>query len=469
MIKRGLVKEHRATLGLFLRVLDFALIPLCGLAAYALYPGNWPLPWRYENAVLFALLLALIIFPAARVFETWRGESIFRELARLGLAWALVIAGTLSVIFLQKAGEEYSRLWMATWAGTTFIAIAVTHVALRLVLIALRKRRYNNRSVVLVGAGEHGANVAGHLKSSPWAGLTPIAFVDDDAELLGHSIEGVPVVGNLDALFDLFSTERFDEVWLTLPLSAQDRLDNLLLELRKLPVAVRFVPDIFGFRLLNHALIDFSGMPVVDLSVSPMQGLNRFLKRAEDLILGSIFLVLLAPLGLLIAIAVKLTSDGPVLFRQYRHGWDGRKIKVYKFRTMYQHHEAKGTVTQATREDSRITPLGRFLRRTSLDELPQFYNVLQGRMSIVGPRPHACEHTREYSAQIDDYMQRLRVKPGITGWAQAHGLRGETDSLDKMRRRVEYDLYYIENWSLWLDLRIIAMTIVRVAAGTNAY
>jgi putative colanic acid biosynthesis UDP-glucose lipid carrier transferase len=200
-----------------------------------------------------------------------------------------------------------------------------------------------------------------------------------------------------------------------------------------------------------------------------MVGINRVIKALEDRILGFTILVLVSPLIVAITIAIKLTSKGPVFFKQMRHGWDGKPIKVYKFRTMMEHVAEDGRVVQASRKDSRVTKFGAFLRRTSLDELPQFWNVLQGRMSIVGPRPHALQHNEEYKDQIDLYMLRHKVKPGITGWAQIHGWRGETDTLDKMKKRVEYDLYYIENWSLWLDIKIIFLTLFSGFIHKNAY
>ncbi len=232
---------------------------------------------------------------------------------------------------------------------------------------------------------------------------------------------------------------------------------------------IRFVPDIFGFSLMNHSMTEVAGIPVINLSASPMEGWNRVIKEIEDRLLALLILIAISPIMLAIAIGVKLSSPGPCLFRQLRHGWDGRSIEVWKFRTMTLHSEERGSVTQATRIDNRVTKFGAFLRRTSLDELPQFMNVLQGRMSIVGPRPHAIEHNEQYKEVIDKYMLRHKVKPGITGWAQINGHRGETDTVEKMEKRVEYDLYYIENWSLWFDLKIIFLTFFKGFVHKNAY
>jgi putative colanic acid biosynthesis UDP-glucose lipid carrier transferase len=246
-------------------------------------------------------------------------------------------------------------------------------------------------------------------------------------------------------------------------------IKEVLHRLRHSTITIRFVPGIFEYRLLNHAVNEIAGLPVIDLNATPMVGLNRLIKALEDRLLGFVILLLVSPLILVITVAIKLTSKGPVFFKQMRHGWDGKPIKVYKFRTMVEHEVVNGRIVQASRRDDRVTKIGIFLRRTSLDELPQFWNVLQGRMSIVGPRPHALQHNEQYKDQIDLYMLRHKVKPGITGWAQIHGWRGETDTLDKMKKRVEYDLYYIENWSLWLDIKIIFLTLFSGFIHKNAY
>jgi putative colanic acid biosynthesis UDP-glucose lipid carrier transferase len=323
--------------------------------------------------------------------------------------------------------------------------------------------------VAVVGAGSLGQSVVQHLHDSPWTGFLLAGFYDDNPALHGRVIEGERVEGSPDDLIALAKAGNVDEVWLTLPLRAEERVKEIMTRLRNTTVNVRFVPNIFGFSLLNHSMGEVAGVPVLNLNTSPMLGVNRWVKAFEDRILAALILILTSPLMLVIALAVKLSSPGPVLFRQRRHGWDGKPIKIYKFRTMVVHTEPEGCVVQCQRYDMRLTPVGAFLRRTSLDELPQFINVLQGRMSIVGPRPHAVEHNEQYKELIDDYMQRHKVKPGITGWAQVNGWRGETDTLDKMKKRVEYDLQYISNWSLWLDLKIIFLTLVKGFIHKNAY
>jgi putative colanic acid biosynthesis UDP-glucose lipid carrier transferase len=245
---------------------------------------------------------------------------------------------------------------------------------------------------------------------------------------------------------------------------------EVLSELRHSTSFIRFVPNIFQLKLLfGQNLPSVAGVPVLDINTSPMSGFNVVLKRIEDFVLALFIILLVSPIMLLITIAIRLESKGPAIFKQERHGWDGCVIKVYKFRSMHMHREADGQMTQATKGDARITKVGQFLRRTSLDELPQFFNVLQGRMSVVGPRPHAVVMNEYYKDKVAYYFQRHKVKPGITGLAQVNGLRGETDTLDKMERRIELDLDYIQRWSVWLDLKIVFLTIFRGFVGKNAY
>jgi putative colanic acid biosynthesis UDP-glucose lipid carrier transferase len=258
------------------------------------------------------------------------------------------------------------------------------------------------------------------------------------------------------------------EVYITLPLGSQPRIVELLEQVQGTTASVFFVPDVFGISIIQGRLQDMNGIPVVGLCETPFTGINQLVKRVSDIVLATLILLLITPVLLVVALLVKFSSPGPVIFRQRRNGLDGEEIIVYKFRSM--RSEDNGPVVpQATKADPRVTPIGAFLRRTSLDELPQFINVLQGRMSIVGPRPHAVAHNELYRQLIKAYMVRHKVKPGITGWAQIHGHRGETDTIEKMQARVEYDLEYLRNWSLGLDLQIIARTVKLVFIDRNAY
>ena len=472
MYKHGLLKEFFPLFSFFMRLYDLLMVVLGAVSAHYYRFGNITIHSRYETAVILGVLLAALILPAFKIYDSWRGKGLFRQLWVISLAW--ISTGFLLAIiaFSVKSGAEYSRIWAGHWLLHTWLLLIVSRILIRLLFSFLRKHGRNRKQIIIVGAGSLGKRTYTQLTEADWVGYDLVAFWDDrknrSQEIVGGT--GIPVISIEEGVNLLMSGQRLlDEVWIALPLRAEKRMHEILNLLRHSTVTVRLVPDIFGFRLLNHSVTEIAGIPVLDISASPITGTNRLIKGLEDRILGLIFFALFIPLALIISIGIKLTSPGPILFKQMRYGWDGKPIKVYKFRTMIVHKESNGQVTQACKDDSRITKFGAFLRCTSLDELPQFYNVLQGRMSIVGPRPHAVAHNELYKDQIDDYMQRHRVKPGITGWAQINGWRGETDTLDKMKRRVEYDLFYIENWSLWFDLKIIFLTLFKGFVGKNVY
>ena len=458
-------------LSALLRLADFVSIGAGGVLAYLwrFGIGGFPIPATYTEGMIIAVLLGVIIFPWVGAYEQWRGRGLLAVIGRSLAGWVVVLLVLVVLAAVMKETEAYSRLWFVAWGGITALLLSLGRLAGTALLKRLRRKGWNHRRVLIAGAGILGRRVACRLRVNPGLGLDVVGYVDDDPALEGKRFRGATVRGSLEDAECLVEDLDVDELWVTLPMRADARIRELLHSLRYRIVAVRMIPDIFVFRLLNQGVSEVAGFPVIDLSASPMVGMNRVVKAIEDYVLAGMILVLGSPIALLIAVGVKLSSPGPIISRQYRHGWDGRRIKIYKFRTMYEHREGEGVVTQARRDDSRVTPFGRFLRRSSLDELPQFYNVLQGRMSIVGPRPHAIEHNNRYRELIDSYMLRHHVKPGITGWAQVHGLRGETDTLDKMQKRIDFDLYYIENWSLWLDLKIIAMTAVVGFRQRQAY
>jgi putative colanic acid biosynthesis UDP-glucose lipid carrier transferase len=325
------------------------------------------------------------------------------------------------------------------------------------------------RRAVIVGVTEPGRKLAAEFAARDLLGVKVIGFFDDR---IGHRLGDIPDAGIKGRLADLpafVKGNRVDAIYIALPMASQPRILKLLDELRDTTSSIYFVPDIFLYDLIQARMDDVNGIPVVAVCESPFYGVNGLVKRLEDVVLSALILLLISPLLVAIAIGVKLSSPGPVIFRQRRYGLDGEDIVVYKFRSM-RVMEDGGYVPQARKEDPRVTPFGAFLRRTSLDELPQFFNVLQGRMSIVGPRPHAVAHNETYRKLIKGYMVRHKVKPGITGLAQVSGARGETDTLEKMQARIEYDLAYLRNWSLRLDLQIIARTALVVLRGDkNAY
>ncbi|AQX58909.1 UDP-glucose:undecaprenyl-phosphate glucose-1-phosphate transferase [Pseudomonas syringae pv. actinidiae] len=356
------------------------------------------------------------------------------------------------------------------WFALVLAVLCGYRLLIRLTLHTLRRHGFNTRRVAIVGTGQVGERLARSISLAPWMGLNLLGFYDSHPQQMNQDGKRrrLPVLGDLHQLIEDAREGRIDKVYITLAFSADAQLSELITGLSDTTASVYLIPDVFMFDLLHARSESINGLASISIFDSPMDGAWSLAKRAEDILLSSLILLLIAVPLLLIAAAIKLTSPGPVLFRQRRYGLDGRSIMVWKFRSMIVQDTAEG-VRQATRNDIRVTPLGAFLRRTSLDELPQFFNVLHGEMSIVGPRPHAVAHNEQYRKQVSGYMLRHKVKPGITGWAQINGWRGETDTLDKMRMRVEFDLEYIEHWSIWLDLKIILLTLLKGFVNKNAF
>ncbi len=454
---------------------DLFAAGFAGLVAHQILLTGQAIATPVKLAMVVGLLLTRLIFSKAGLYDSWRGRSLFEQTGRLLIGWLGVITSLIIIAFLLGVSEHFSRAWLLLWLIMGWLLIGLARSGAALVLRFVRSRGWNHKRIAVVGGGDWSRTIVRRLNNAAWLGLDVVTILDDNRDRHGDLIDGVKIRGGFELLPTLIGEGGVDEVWICLPISSgragkESRLDRVLDLLKHSTVTHRLVPNLAEMRLLNHPMTQIMDLPVVNLSVSPMRmGFNRVLKGLEDRLLALLIVVLGSPVFLAIAIAVKLSSPGPVLFRQRRHGWDGKPITIYKFRTMVIHQEEDGRVTQARKGDARVTRVGAFLRRTSLDELPQFINVLQGRMSVVGPRPHAIEHNHYYMDQIDSYMQRHKVKPGITGWAQVNGLRGATDTLEKMRRRVEYDLYYIDNWSIWLDVKIILLTLVRGFTHPNAY
>lgn len=457
--KNGFTERYPAQLTV--PIFDAMSLLIGAVLAHALRFGHVDLHDRYWLAIIIITLLVTFINSSIGAYERWRITRIYTLLARQFLVWLAVAIVVTSVIYFTQSAERYSRLWVAMALLVSFILSACVRVSIQLLLRRARLQGRSLRSIFMVGPGQNIKSVGHGMRKTPEE---------------GYHIAGVQRLRSKDVNGDLLSdlsrrvTESgAQEVWICVPLEMGSVVRAVFYALRHHTAEVRFIPEFRDMQLLNHRMSEVAGQYAFDLSVTPMNGVAQMLKRLEDLLIGSLLSVIIIPVCLVIACAIKLTSPGPVLFKQYRTGVNSKNFKVYKFRSMKVHQEKADQVTQATKGDNRITPIGAFLRRTSLDELPQFYNVLQGRMSIVGPRPHALAHNEYYKEQVESYMKRHKVKPGITGWAQVNGLRGETDTLEKMERRVEHDLWYINNWSLWLDLRIIFLTIFKGFINKNAY
>ena len=390
--------------------------------------------------------------------------------AALGIAlkWTLLVG--LIWIFLNATGyiTHYSTRTLFVWAlGTPLLQIGA-HFLLRRTAPRVLALDGGLRPAVIVGMNEQGIALARRARSTPYARVQLRGFFDDRGDARLDFSHGLPLLGRLSDLPRYVKTHGIQSIYLSLPMASQPRILALLDELRDTTASIYFVPDLFVTDLIQSRASSIGDVPVVAVCETPFIGINGLLKRLIDIVISVTALLLCLPLMLLIAVIIRLISPGPVIFRQHRYGLDGVEIVVYKFRTMTVCEDGD-VIPQATQGDARVTRLGRWLRRTSLDELPQFINVLQGRMSVVGPRPHAVAHNEVYRKLIKGYMIRHKVKPGITGWAQVNGLRGETENLDKMRTRIEYDLDYLRNWSLALDFLIIARTVGLVIKDGCAY
>lgn len=464
-----LIERHSPELDYLVRGLDILIIFLGGTIAAMLRFSMVPEQLApVHQVVLYACcLMAIVILPQFDLYSSWRGRSLALMASNALLAMLVIIGTGIVLSFLLRQIDDLSRLWIILWYLLSVGGLLGSRALLYAGLSGLRELGFNHKRVIIIGYGATGREMHRRARQQHWTGYT-VRAVHDTNQTDSPGL-GIELLRDLQQLPQAILRHQAHEVWITLPLSESARLQQLQYLLRNSLVDIRWVPDTAAMSILSQRTVEFLGMPVVELNRPASTGLRGLAKEVFDRLFALGALLTLAPLMLSLAALIKLSSPGPVLFRQPRLGLNGRIFHVYKFRSMKLHHEHGNQVTQATREDPRITPIGRFMRRTSLDELPQFFNVLLGDMSVVGPRPHALSHNDLYKDKLVMYMQRHRVKPGITGWAQIHGFRGETDTEEKMARRVAYDLHYIQHWSFWMDLKIILWTAFKGWTHTNAY
>jgi len=427
-----------------------------------------PFTEAYQALTIIVALLALILLPGTRVSDIRPGANFWNNAVSV-VSRCILLLGILLVLgYATKSSSLFSRKLLFSWMLLSPPLIAFAQTLIESGIVRLRMNRNRARRFIVVGANELGTTIARKIIGDSRFGMTFDGFFDDrKADRLTTELPD-RVLGTLKNLPDYVRSNNIDVVFVTLPLRNIQRVAELLDEMQDTTASVYFVPDIFVFDLIQCRTDDIDGVPVIALCETPFYGTSGLIKRLSDVSIASAVLLVAAPLFLLLAAAIKLTSPGSVIFKQRRYGLDGREIVVYKFRTMTVSEDGD-VVRQATADDDRVTWIGRFLRKYSLDELPQFINVIQGRMSVVGPRPHAVAHNEEYRRLIKGYMIRHKVNPGITGLAQVQGFRGETASVDDMRHRVECDLEYLRNWSLGLDLRIILKTISVIWKDKMAY
>lgn len=467
--KTGLLRPSGGNQAALARLADTTCITAANGFAVAMYDQA---AWRTEDTVatLLAVLAYLLVAETTGLYQTWRGAPIPKELVRVWGTWVPVVPMLLGIAFLLKLSDGFSRVATLSWFLVAPVAMCAVRIVARLTLRRLRAKGRNTRHVAIIGVTEIGEMLARRIASTPWLGMNLVGFFDD------RTLDRLPdvpsargqLVGTIDDLIDKARRGEIDTIYIALPLRAEPRVQAMLRRLADSTASVYIVPDFFVFDLLHGRWSSLGDLPIISIFETPFYGVDGMVKRVEDMVLGTAALLVASPVMIVVAILIKLTSKGPVFFKQRRYGLNGEVIEVLKFRSMRVAEDGP-VVKQATKEDPRITPIGRFIRRSSIDELPQLFHVVSGKMSLVGPRPHAVAHNEEYRKRIQGYMLRHKVKPGLTGWAQVNGWRGETDTLEKMEKRIEHDLEYIRRWGLLFDLWIVFLTIFGRKVRQNAY
>lgn len=421
---------------------------------------------HYLVLIIIIFFISSYVYEHTSLYKNWRQGNLLAYIRDTLIGWLIIVAILLFLGHVTHFSEYFSRQVIVSWMIITPLALIISHLAVK-GIISLQRDQGKQRSSVIVGANATSQKLLNHFNAHPLLFIENIGYFDDRQHPRISGNFG-PYLGRTKDIISYVHQNKIDMIFISLPMTSQPRIQQIVEQFSDTTTSIYFLPDIYVFDLLQ-AQVDYIGdMPIVSLGESPYTGIDGVVKIASDYLFATLILILLSPLMLCIALAVKLSSPGPVIFKQRRYGYNGKEIIVYKFRSMTV-TENGDTIVQAKKNDQRVTKVGAFLRRTSLDELPQFINVLQGRMSVVGPRPHAVAHNEMYRKLIRGYMMRHKTKPGITGWAQVNGWRGETDALEKMEKRVEHDLYYLNNWSLWLDVWIIIRTVWVVLNRKNAY
>jgi len=461
----NILSPHHKVLDFLNRFSDVALLSLSLALALEINREEWKL--TATVILLFSIIYHQLSASVSNLYESQRSLTVLRQLYRT----LATLAGTFALVTMTSALSNRlhafaDRELLLAWFVLSAISFCLWRILLRQVLSQFRQRGINIRHAAIVGASTLGQSLAARFDKNPWMGVQVQSFYDDNARV--DYINNYPVIKSIEQLLEDAKLNKFDRVYITLSMADQENIKKIIDGLSDSTCNVFLIPDVFVFDLMNSRQTSIDGLPAIGIYDTPFTLFDSVIKRGFDICTAIGILMFIALPMLAIAIAVKTTSKGPVIFKQIRYGLDGKPIYVWKFRSMTTMDNGN-VVKQATKGDTRITPLGSFLRRTSLDELPQFINVLQGQMSIVGPRPHAVAHNEEYRKLIKGYMLRHKVKPGITGWAQINGWRGETDTLDKMEKRVEYDLAYIRNWTVWLDVKIVFLTVFKGFVDKNAY
>lgn len=459
-----MVTKQIQLLSLIQRVLDLTVI--AGLFGVFLYLRDVEFDAEYQRLIVWVLIGFSVLAHLRSLYSTLKFSSFTNDIANVLLVWLSISFLLETVLFATKQSESFSRLVLFSW----LISVPVVLIVLRYILLKLSFANGKTKiKVAIFGSGTSTAPFLNYLHQLQWPWFEIVGVYDDRSEALYLECQHQCYrLGSTVQMLEAVKNGGIDLVYITVSMLDEGGVEELLNVLADSTVTVYLVPDIYLSDLMRSRWVKLGEYTVVSIYDTPFMGIFGWVKRSTDVVLASVILLIIWPIMLVIAVLIKLTSKGPVLFKQRRYGLNGESINVYKFRSMTV-TENGNHIPQAQRNDPRTTSLGRFLRATSLDELPQFFNVLKGEMSVVGPRPHANAHNEEYRKRIRGYMLRHKVKPGITGWAQVNGWRGETDTLEKMEKRIEYDLDYIQRWSVWLDLKIVLLTIQKGFINKNAY
>ncbi|MBL4799492.1 MAG: undecaprenyl-phosphate glucose phosphotransferase [Oleispira sp.] len=467
MSNQGMIRSRQGSFNFVYRLVDIAIV-YSGLWLAAFF-YNVPFSFLYTSTGLVASIVFMLCAESLGVYRSWRANDAARMLLITTGAWLLTTLLIIVIGFFAKETGNLSRVTIALWIGLTLTGLIIWRLVFRLFLRSLRLSGYNSRNAAVVGLNNSAMRMRDELAANPELGIKFSGFFDDRCINRLHDEHPDEILhGSISELIERTKQGEFDLIFIALPLKAQKRISQILDRCGDTTASVHLIPDFFTYNLLHARMGAVGNLQTLSIYETPILGFNDILKRSFDVIFSSLVLLLIFIPMLCIAAAVKFTSTGPIIFKQARYGLDGKPFFVWKFRSMTTMDNGS-KVVQATKGDVRITKVGAFIRRTSLDELPQFINVLQGRMSVVGPRPHAVAHNEEYRRLIPYYMLRHKVKPGITGWAQINGFRGETDTLDKMEGRIDYDLDYIRNWSLLMDIKIVFLTVFKGFVGSNVH
>ncbi|MFL0911823.1 undecaprenyl-phosphate glucose phosphotransferase [Vibrio parahaemolyticus] len=466
MKHKGLIRSYEMEFAFLYRLSDLAVI-VTFMLLLVLKDTNTSMDKDYVILSFVGGISFLFMAESGNLYRSWRTSSFREQMFIVCMSWLMTSALLFMVLYFSEVYPLFDRNILALWVTITPALLLAWRVTFRTVLAYLRKMGFNTRTAIIIGQTPHGITLANEIQNHTEHGVLFDGFYDERSSDRLPSSE-YPIKGAVNQALERAKRGEVDYVYIAMPMHAKERIASILNQFSDTTANTYLIPDFFTYNLLHSRWDQIGQVQTLSVFDTPFAGVSSWIKRFEDILFSSIILVLISPILLAIAIGIKLTSKGPVIFKQHRYGLDGRKIEVWKFRSMTTMDQGPN-IKQATKNDPRITPFGGFLRRTSLDELPQFINVLQGTMSIVGPRPHAVSHNEEYRQIVARYMLRHKVKPGITGWAQINGYRGETDTLDKMEKRVEFDLDYIHHWSVWMDIKIIFLTVFKGFTGSNAY